>query len=130
MKFHFAHNCLFVRDLARSLAFYEEALGLKPVYKMHPADMDVELVFLGDGESAQLLEIGCPAGQDKPFDLGDNQFHLAFSVSDMEKAHALHEAMGVICRDSDLVPVYFIQDPDGYQIEIIPEGTPADAEFC
>ncbi len=122
MSFKFAHNCLFVKDLEKSMAFYKEALGLEPVRWMRPEDMDVQLVFLSDGVSAHELELGCPADhKGRPFELGENQFHVAFSTPDMEKAHELHEKMGVICRDNPLVPVYFIRDPDGYQIEIIPE---------
>lgn len=120
MKFHFVHNCLFVHDLERSLAFYKEALGLTPVRTMHPSDMDATLVFLSDGTSAHQLELGYVPGRTKPYALGDNEFHIAFSVEDMDAAHQLHENMGVICRDPETEPVYFIQDPDGYQIEIIP----------
>ena len=120
MKFRFVHNCLFVQDLDRSLTFYREALGLTPVRTMHPSDMECTLVFLSDGESVHELELGYVPGHKGPYALGDNEFHIAFSVEDMEAAHALHESMGVICRDPETEPVYFIQDPDGYQIEIIP----------
>lgn len=120
MKFRFAHNCLFVLDLERSLKFYKEALGLEPVKTMHPSDMEATLVFLSDGETPHQLEIGYVPGRKAPYTQGDNAFHIAFSVEDMEAAHALHEKMGVICRDPETEPVYFIQDPDGYQIEIIP----------
>ena len=120
MKFRFAHNCLFVSDLDKTLKFYQEALGLTTAKVMHPSDMDATLVFLTDGESAHQLEIGYTPEHAGPYALGDNQFHIAFSVEDMEAAHALHERMGVICRDPETEPVYFIQDPDGYQIEIIP----------
>ncbi len=120
MKFRFAHNCLFVSELDRSLKFYEEALGLTTAKVMHPSDMDATLVFLTDGESAHQLEIGYTPEHQGPYALGDNQFHIAFAVENMEAAHALHEKMGVICRDPETEPVYFIQDPDGYQIEIIP----------
>lgn len=120
MKFHFAHNCVFVSDLERSLKFYKEALGLVPVKTMHPSDMDATLVFLSDGESVHQLELGYMPSRSIPYNLGDNQFHMAFSVENKEEAHALHEKMGVICRDPETEPVYFIQDPDGYQIEIIP----------
>jgi len=120
MKFRFAHNCVFVSDLERSLKFYKEALGLDPAKVMHPSDMDATLVFLSDGESMHQLEIGYVPAHEGPYTQGDNQFHTAFSVDDMEAAHALHEKMGIICRDPETEPVYFIQDPDGYQIEIIP----------
>jgi lactoylglutathione lyase len=120
MKFRFAHNCVYVADLERSLKFYEEALGLKPVRTMHPSDMDATLVFVSDGESAHQLEIAYVPARTTPYTQGDNTFHVAFSCEDMEKAHALHEKMGCIVRDPETEPVYFIQDPDGYQIEIIP----------
>ncbi len=120
MEFKFAHNCLFVYDLERSLKFYKEALGLEPVRWMRPSDQDIQLVFLSDGHSAHELELGCPAELNRPFELGDNQFHIAFTVEDMEAAHKFHEEMDIICRDPETEPVYFIQDPDGYVIEIIP----------
>jgi len=120
MEFTFAHNCLKVLDLECSLKFYKEALGLEPVRWMRPNDEDIQLVFLSDGKSAHELELGCPANRDTPFDLGDNQFHIAFRTGDMQSAHQLHESMGAIAYDPETEPVYFIQDPDGYQIEIIP----------
>lgn len=120
VKFTFAHNCLKVFDLDRSLKFYKEALGLEPVRWMRPNDQDIQLVFLSDGCSAHELELGCPADRNTRFDLGDNEFHVAFRTADMDGAHKLHESMGCICYDPETEPVYFIQDPDGYQIEIIP----------
>ena len=122
VEFTFAHNCLKVLDLDRSLKFYKEALGLEPVRWMRPSDADIQLVFLSDGKSAHELELGCPADRSEPFNLGDNEFHVAFRTADMEGAHALHESMGCICYDPETEPVYFIRDPDGYQIEIIPAG--------
>lgn len=120
MDFTFAHNCIKVLDLERSLKFYKDALGLEPVRWMRPSDQDIQLVFLSDGRSPHELEIGCPAGRSAPFDLGDNEFHVAFRTADMEAAHAYHAGMGIISYDPATEPVYFIQDPDGYQIEIIP----------
>lgn len=120
MDFTFVHNCLKVLDLDRSLKFYRDALGLEPVRWMRPSDEDIQLVFLSDGRSAHELELGCPANREKPFALGDNEFHIAFRTGDMEAAHELHERMGIISYDPDSEPVYFIQDPDGYKIEIIP----------
>ncbi len=122
MEYTLAHTFLTVKELDRTIAFYRQALGLRPVRRLHPADQDIELVFLQDGRSKYELEIGCPAGLTEPVKLGDNPIHLAFSVPDMAVAHALHESMGVIVQDNPEVEVYFIQDPDGYRIEIIPEN--------
>lgn len=47
--------------------------------------------------------------------------HLAFTVPDMDAAHAKHAAMGCICFENPGMGIYFIEDPDGYWIEIVPE---------
>lgn len=57
MKFTIAHNNLTVLDLDKSLAFYEEALGLTPVKTTEAADKSFKIVFLGDGASAHKLEL-------------------------------------------------------------------------
>ena len=53
--------------------------------------------------------------------LGDNEFHLAFTTDDYEAAHEKHAAMGCICFENHEMGLYFIKDPDGYWIEIVPE---------
>ena len=57
----------------------------------------------------------------EPYGLGEAEFHLAMHVSDFEAAHKLHEEMGCICYENSDMGIYFIEDPDGYWIEIIPE---------
>lgn len=120
MDFRFSHNCLFVLDLQRSLDFYKTALGLEPVRWMHPSDMDATLAFLSDGASVHQLELGCVTGRTEPYDVGEAKYHIAFATHDMAAAKALHASMGCIARDPETEPVYFIRDPDGYEIEIIP----------
>ena len=56
----------------------------------------------------------------EPYDLGDEEFHLAFTVDDMEAARQKHGQMGCICFENPAMGIYFIQDPDGYWIEIVP----------
>ena len=58
--------------------------------------------------------------QKEPYNLGDEEFHLALTADDFDKAHALHEKMGCICFENHDMGIYFINDPDGYWIEIIP----------
>lgn len=120
MNFHFAHNCLYVFDLQRSLDFYKNALGLEPVRQMHPSDQNVTLVFLSDGSSDHELELAYRSDRKTPYDPGDSHFHTAFTTKDMTAARARHTAMGCIIRDPETEPVYFIADPDGYEIEISP----------
>ena len=115
---HFNFNIL---DLERSLKFYEEALDLKPVREKNASDGSYKLVFLGDGVTDFQLELTYLVDRTEPYDLGEQEFHLAFAVPDMEAAHARHEKMGCICFENPSMGIYFIEDPDGYWIEIIPE---------
>ena len=121
MKFTFAHNNINVIDLDKSLAFYKEALGLEEDHRKMSADGSFILVYLGDGHTKHLLELTWLRDWEKDsYNLGDNEFHLAFEVTDMEAAHALHEKMGCICFENKEMGIYFITDPDGYWIEIVP----------
>lgn len=121
MKFTFAHNNLNVRDLQKSLDFYQKALGLTEVRRKEAADGSFILVFLGDGETNHALELTWLRDWERPYDLGDNEFHLAFVVDDFEAAHAHHAEMGCICYENTDMGIYFIEDPDGYWLEILPK---------
>lgn len=121
MKFKFAHNNINVFDLEKSLAFYQEALGLTETRRFQPQDKSFTLVYLGDNATPHLLELTWLKEWEKPYNLGDNEFHLAFTVDDFDKAHELHEKMGCICYENKEMGIYFINDPDGYWLEIVPE---------
>ena len=118
--FRFTHFNFNVLDLERSLAFYREALGLVPVREKEAADGSFKLVYLGDGVSDFTLELTWLRDRSDPYDLGDEEFHLAFHTDDFDAAHEKHAAMGCICFENPGMGIYFIQDPDGYWIEIIP----------
>ena len=113
MTFTFAHNNFNVRDLDKSLTFYKEALGLTEVRRKEASDGSYIIVFLGDtAGSVHQLELTWLRDWDRPYNLGDNEFHLAFKVDDYEAAHALHEKMGCICFENHKMGIYFINDPD------------------
>ncbi len=120
MNFRFAHNNINVLDLDKSLKFYEEALGLKETRRKEPASGDFILSYLGDGVTSHLLELTWLRDWDRPYNLGDNEFHLAFIVDDYEAAYQKHKEMGCICYENPSMGIYFINDPDGYWLEIIP----------
>lgn len=120
MKFTFAHNNLNVYDLQKSLAFYEEALGLKAVSTKDADDGSFTLVYLGDNTTPHLLELTWLRDMNRPYELGDNEIHLAFKVDDYEAALAKHKKMGCVCFENPDMGIYFIEDPDGYWMEIIP----------
>ena len=119
--FRFNHFNFNVLDLERSLKFYDQALGLKPVREKTAADGSFKLVYLGDGQSDFTLELTWLKDRETPYDLGEDEFHLAFTVADMAAAHAKHEALGCICFENPAMGIYFIEDPDGYWLEIIPQ---------
>lgn len=114
---HFNFNVL---DLERSLKFYDEALGLKPIREKTASDGSFRLIYLGDGVTDFTLELTWLRDRTEAYDLGECEFHLALAADDMQAAHARHEAMGVICFENPGMGIYFIEDPDGYWIEIIP----------
>lgn len=123
MKFETVHTCLRVADLAASIAFYTEALGYTEVRRVDNPDKEFTLVFLSDGVSDHQLELTYNYGHGA-YDLGDGFSHIAMVTDDLEAAHARHQAMGY--RVSEMYSVhgqkpniYFITDPDGYDIEII-----------
>lgn len=119
MQFTFNHTNFNVLNLQRSLDFYREALGLTEVRRIENPDFTI--VYLGDGMSPFQLELTWLKGRTEPYNLGENEFHTAFTVADMDAAHAKHEAMGCVVYDNPTMGIYFIVDPDGYWLEIIPE---------
>lgn len=122
MKFTFAHNNFNVVNLETSLRFYEEALGLTEVRRKEAADGSFIIVFLGDGASAHRLELTWLRDWQKDsYNLGDNEFHLAFETDDMEAALKKHKEMDCVCYENTAMGIYFIVDPDGYWIEIVPK---------
>jgi lactoylglutathione lyase len=122
MTFTFAHNNFNVLHLDRSLDFYREALGLTEVRRIAPDDGSFILVFLGDGTTSHRLELTWLRDRREPYALGDNEIHLAFRVDDYAAAFAKHKAMGVVCYENPAMGIYFIEDPDGYWMEILPPG--------
>lgn len=119
MKFQFAHNNFNVLDLERSLKFYEGALGFKSARKLEGPGFT--LAYLSDGGQTQHeLELTWIHGRKEPYNLGENEFHLAVRTDDFEAAHEKHKAMGCICFENEEMGIYFISDPDGYWIEILP----------
>ena len=127
MKFTFYHNNINVFDLDKSIEFYQKALGLTVTREKSAEDGSFKLVFLGDETTPHLLELTWLRDMDRPYDLGDNESHLAMKVDNMEAALALHREMDCVCFENLEMGVYFINDPDGYWIEICP---PANTTGC
>ncbi len=118
MKFKMVHNNINVSDLEKSLEFYHEALGLKEV-RRKTGDGFV-LVYLGDEQGEHLLELTALDEHPQKYDLGENEFHLAFATENFEEALAKHREMGCVIFENPAMGIYFIVDPDGYWLEVVP----------
>ena len=113
------HANINVTDLEASIGFYRRALGLEPARRKESADGSFQLCFLTDGQSDFALELTWLRDKQGRYELGDNESHICFSVPDYDAAHALHQEMGCICYENTAMGLYFIEDPDGYWLEIV-----------
>ncbi|HMM10402.1 MAG TPA: VOC family protein [Paracoccus solventivorans] len=122
------HAMIRVLDEARSVAFYDAAFGLKVAERL---DFDsFTLVYLANAETGFELELTVNKGRDEPYELGNGYGHLAVSVEDVDAEHARLTALGLNPRKLvDFAPggtvlarFFFIQDPDGYEIEVLRRG--------
>ena len=120
MKFQMVHENYNALNLKRSLTFYEEALGLKELRRKEAEDGSFIIVYVGNETTDFELELTWIRDWERPYNLGDCEFHLAFKTDDFEAAHKKHEEMGCICFENKEMGIYFIQDPDGYWLEVVP----------
>ncbi|HIU99571.1 MAG TPA: VOC family protein [Candidatus Stercoripulliclostridium merdipullorum] len=118
MQFKIVHHNHNVSNLEASLRFYKEALGLEESRRKTAEDFVI--VFLKNEHSEFEVELTWLKDHPQAYDLGECEFHLAFRVDDFEGAYAKHREMGCICYENKKMGIYFISDPDGYWIEIIP----------
>jgi lactoylglutathione lyase len=120
-KGKFDHYNINVRDLDKSIKFYEDALGLTVSHVKEGPEGRFKLVYLTDGVSPFLLELTWLADHAEAYDLGENETHLCFRVGgDYDEARAYHKEMGCVCFENNDMGLYFINDPDDYWIEILP----------
>jgi lactoylglutathione lyase len=120
MEFTLIHSNLNVLDLEKSLKFYDEALGLKEVRRNAAPDGSFIIVFVANKNSDYQIELTWLRDKKEPYNLGDNESHIAFRADDYAAAYAKHKEMGCICYENPAMGIYFINDPDGYWLEIIP----------
>ncbi len=120
MNFTIYHCNINVLNLEKSLQFYKEALGLQEVRRKEAADGSFILVYLGDGKTDFAIELTWLRDRKEPYDLGDNESHIAFKVDDYDAAYKKHKEMGCICYENPGMGIYFINDPDDYWLEVVP----------
>ena len=117
--FKFDHTNLTVFDIDRSLKFYEEALGLTEIARLETKSY--VFIYMGDPyRSDHVLELQEIKSRQKPYNVGDSLSHLAFMVDDFEAAYEKHKKLNCIFKEHKIAGLYWIKDPDGYLIEIVP----------
>ncbi|MFA3919929.1 VOC family protein [Ruegeria hyattellae] len=121
----YVHTMIRVYDEARSLAFYDKAFGMNVAERL-----DFEgftLVYLSNSENTIELELTINKDQSEPYDLGNGYGHIAFVVEDVGTEHKRFEEAGFAPRKlidfahegKTLARFFFVQDPDGYEIEVM-----------
>ena len=118
--FTMIHENYNVSNLDVSISFYEKALGLHEVRRKNAADGSFVIVYMADDTETFELELTWLRDHPQKYDLGECEFHLAFRTDDFAAAHEKHSQMGCICFENKTMGIYFIEDPDGYWLEIVP----------
>jgi len=115
-----------VGDLDRSIGFYTKILGMKLLRQKEYPDGEFTLAFIGYGDESNhtVIELTYNWGTDQ-YSLGDGFGHIALEVEDVYKAtDEIRQKGGKIIRDAGPMNagttiIAFVEDPDGYQIELI-----------
>lgn len=119
------HCMIRVLDEERSVRFYESGFGLTSAERLEFENFT--LVYLSNQEAEFELELTINKGRTEAYDLGDGYGHIAFCVDDLDAEHARFVDAGLAPRNimefkpggALLARFFFVQDPDGYQIEVI-----------
>lgn len=120
IKSRFDHFNFNVLDLEKSIAFYDEAFGLKEINRVIGDDGSFILSFLGEEKTGFLLELTWLRDRTEPYNLGDLEYHLCMRIEgDYAEALEHHKEMGCVCFENKELGLYFVSDPDGYWIEVL-----------
>lgn len=122
IKLSFDHANINVSNRERSVDFYNKALGLHEVGWINDPDGKFTITYLGDGVTDFRLELTCLKEHNQAYDLGENESHLALRITPGENygdIYKYHMELGVVCFENPDMGIYFIEDPDGYWIEIL-----------
>jgi lactoylglutathione lyase len=119
------HTMIRVMDLERSMRFYDEVLELKEAHRLDFPDF--ALVYLKNAENDVEIELTLNKGRSEPYTHGTGYGHIGVVVPDVAATHAALSAKGYAPTpvkefkrgDELLARFFFIQDPDGYKIEML-----------
>lgn len=122
--YEIVHMCIRVMDLEKSLKFYQEAMGFHETRRKDFPEDAFTLVYLSDASEQFEIELTYNYNPEKPYEIGNGYSHLAVVVEDLEASHEKHAKMGYQVTKLMGLPgsppkFYFLDDPDGYSIEVI-----------
>ena len=126
-NFRFLHTMIRVFDLDKSIDFYTQTLGMKLLRKTDYPTGKFTLAFVGYGEESDetVIELTHNWDQTEPYEIGSGFGHLALGVPDIYKTCEDLRKIGIkITREPGPMKhgtsvIAFIEDPDGYKIELI-----------
>ncbi|TPK80922.1 VOC family protein [Mesorhizobium sp. B2-4-17] len=122
------HTMIRVLEEDRSIDFYNKAFGLEVAQRL---DFETfTLIYLSNADAPFEVELTVNKGRQEPYTLGDGYGHLAVSVADLDGEHDRLGALGLnpkkiveFDRDGSLIArFFFIEDPDGYKVEVLQRG--------
>lgn len=125
--FAFMHTMIRVQDLQKSMDFYTGLLGMQVLRNTDFPEGRFTLVFVGYGPEAThpAIELTYNWDQEGPYDIGTGYGHMALGVRDIKGVCARLEAAGArVPRQPGPMKhgtthIAFVEDPDGYRIELI-----------
>jgi lactoylglutathione lyase len=131
MAANYIHTCYRILDPQRSEDFYVNKLGLKKVGEMDLGSATNIFFAFEENPSQPMLELTHNHDRTEPYDKGDGYAHVAFVVDDLEGTISTLKEQGVnvtlepktLTADGNDYRISFIEDPDGYKIELVQRGT-------
>jgi lactoylglutathione lyase len=131
MATRYIHTCYRILDSAASEHFYVNRLGMKKVGEMDLGSATNYFFALEEDASEPMLELTHNHDRTEPYDKGDGYAHVAFTVDDLEGTVARLKEQGVkvtlepktLTVDGHDYRISFVEDPDGYKIELVQRGT-------
>jgi len=127
----YIHTCYRILDPARSEDFYVNKLGMKKVGEMDLGSATNHFFAMEEDSASPMLELTHNQDRIEPYDTGDGYAHVAFVVDDLEGTGEGLKGQGVsvtlepktLTADGNDYRIAFIEDPDGYKIELVQKGT-------
>lgn len=118
------HTCIRVKDLDKSIQFYQDVFGYEETRRKDYPDAEFTLVYMALPGEEYELELTYNYDREVPYDLGDGYGHTAIGVENLKEFHADlidrgYEVTDLTGLSDGAANYFFALDPDGYKIEVI-----------